>query len=412
MELDETGMGNAGEKRSWRNSTVLGFSLASLFSDASHEMATAVLPLYLQHLGLGASVLGWIEGLADVFGSGAKYWSGIVGQKLIRKKPSVASAYLVTTVCVGAFAFAATAVPFVLLRMTAWAARGFRGPLRDALMAEAVDPSQYGKAYGLERAGDMAGAVAGPLLAALFLALGLRLPVIFLITLVPGLGAVLAVVFLVHEPRRAAETARVRVSRPSLPGAYWGFLGAVLLFGMGDFSRTFLILEAARRLPSSSGLAYFSIPVLLYVFHNAVSGLATLPAGVLTDRWSHGRTLLLGYGIGVLFNVGLAVLSPSLWMLLPLFLLSGVYIAIEETVEKATAAKMIQEDARAYALGLLATSNAVGDLVSSVLTGWLLDHFGRTWAYGVAAGFTAAGFLGMAAFVAQNGRGRAKGVAP
>lgn len=216
MTLDPRAEDSCDEKRSWRNSAVYGFSLASFLSDSSHEMATAVLPLYLQHLGLGASVLGWIEGLADVFASGAKYWSGLMGQRLERKKPSVASAYLVTTLCVGAFAFAASALPFVLLRMAAWAARGFRGPLRDALMAEAVEPSQYGKAYGLERAGDMAGAVAGPLLAALFVALGLNLPVIFLITLVPGLGAVLAVVFLVHEPRHEAEAAKVKVLRPSL----------------------------------------------------------------------------------------------------------------------------------------------------------------------------------------------------
>ncbi|MGC8722827.1 MAG: hypothetical protein ACP5VF_03020, partial [Acidobacteriota bacterium] len=82
-----------------------------------------------------------------------------------------------------------------------------------------------------------------------------------------------------------------------------------------------------------------------------------------------------------------------------------VYLrAIEETVEKATAAKMIPVEARAYALGLLATANAVGDLSSSVLTGWLLDHAGRVWAYGVAAAFTGAGFLALLAFTLTHGR--------
>lgn len=381
----------------WNYRTVRGFSLASFFSDASHEMATAVLPLYLQHLGLGASVLGWVEGLSDVFASAAKYWAGVAGQRMDRRKGWVALGYLATTLCVGAFAFAASAVPFVVLRTVAWIGRGFRGPLRDALLAEAVDPSAYGKAYGLERAGDMAGAVAGPLLAALLLGLSFDLPAVFLITVIPGLLAVLSVLLLVEE-RGSRKRGRARLSRPPLPLPFWLFLGAVFLFGLGDYSRTFLIFEAARRLPPGGGLL-LSVPVLLYVFHNAVSGLFTVPAGHLADRASPGFALLLGYGLGVLFNLGMAFLPGWLGLLVPLFLLSGVYIAVEETVEKATAARMIGEEARTYALGLLATANALGDLLSSVLTGWLLDHAGRAFAYGAAAAFTGAGFIAMAAFV-------------
>lgn len=384
---------------SWRNTTVTGFSLASFLSDSSHEMATAVLPLYLKNLGLGASVLGVIEGVADVTGSAAKWAAGSVGQRAQHRKALTAWAYAVTTVCVASFAFVTKALPFLILRAIAWAARGFRGPLRDTLMAESVDPAHYGKAYGLERAGDMAGAVVGPLVAVGLLALGTSLPGIFLWTLVPGFGAALVVALLVRERPHPVEAARARPLRPSLPGRYWAFLGAVLLFGMGDFSRTFLIFEASSRIPGHWTPAMLSVPVLLYVGHNLVSGLSTVPAGALTDRWSYGRTLLLGYGLGLAFNLGLAFLPASLAVLVPLFVVSGVYIAIEETVEKATAAKMISEDARSYALGMLATANAVGDLVSSLLTGFLLDHAGRAVAYGTAAFFSAAGSLALAAVV-------------
>lgn len=387
-----------GPTRSWRNSTVVGFSLASLFSDASHEMATAVLPLYLRHLGLGAEVLGLIEGVADLSGSSAKWLSGAAGQRLRRKKALAAAGYAVTTVCVGAFSLVTRVVPFLILRTIAWAARGFRGPLRDTLMADSVDPASYGKAYGLERAGDMIGAVIGPLAAVGLLALGTSLPRIFLWTLLPGFGAALAVVLLVRD-QPGDDDARARPLRPALPGRYWAFLGAVVLFGMGDFSRTFLIFEAASRLPAGAAPALLSIPVLLYVGHNMVSGLATFPAGALTDRWPYGRTLLLGYVLGLGFNLGLALLPRGIGWLIPLFVVSGVYIAIEETVEKATAARMIPAAARSYALGMLATANAVGDLVSSLLTGFLLDHGGRAWAYGTAAVFSAAGVVALAAVI-------------
>src|SRR6267154_367664 len=53
------------EKQSWLNRTVLGVGLTSLFSDWSHETATAVLPAFLAAIGAGPVWLGAIEGIAD-----------------------------------------------------------------------------------------------------------------------------------------------------------------------------------------------------------------------------------------------------------------------------------------------------------------------------------------------------------
>jgi hypothetical protein len=52
-----------------------------------------------------------------------------------------------------------------VLRAGAWAARGLRVPARNALLADIVPASVYGRAYGFERAMDNLGAIAGPLLA-------------------------------------------------------------------------------------------------------------------------------------------------------------------------------------------------------------------------------------------------------
>jgi hypothetical protein len=50
---------------SWLNRTTLGIGLTSLFSDWSHEIATAILPAFLASLGTGPGWLGAIEGTAD-----------------------------------------------------------------------------------------------------------------------------------------------------------------------------------------------------------------------------------------------------------------------------------------------------------------------------------------------------------
>ena len=58
-------MPEAAEKQTWLNRTVLGVGLTSLFSDWSHETATAVLPAFLAMIGAGPAWLGAIEGLAS-----------------------------------------------------------------------------------------------------------------------------------------------------------------------------------------------------------------------------------------------------------------------------------------------------------------------------------------------------------
>ena len=53
------------KKAPWLNRTVLGVGLASLFSDWSHEIATAAMPAFLATLGVAAAWLGIIEGVSD-----------------------------------------------------------------------------------------------------------------------------------------------------------------------------------------------------------------------------------------------------------------------------------------------------------------------------------------------------------
>src|SRR5712691_7612243 len=74
-------------KQSWLNRTVLGVGLTSLFSDWSHETATAVLPAFLAAIGAGPAWLGAIEGIADGLSSFAKLASGHYTDRLKHRKP-------------------------------------------------------------------------------------------------------------------------------------------------------------------------------------------------------------------------------------------------------------------------------------------------------------------------------------
>jgi hypothetical protein len=98
------------------NRTVAAFGVTSLLSDAGHEMATSVLPIHLARLGLGATALGVVEGIADAAAGLAKLAGGVAGQRIARKKPWTSAGYAVTAVCTSALGFASTVPGFVALR--------------------------------------------------------------------------------------------------------------------------------------------------------------------------------------------------------------------------------------------------------------------------------------------------------
>lgn len=354
----------------WITRSVVGIILATFFSDFGHEIATAILPLYLGSLGYGAAALGVMEGVADLLMGVSRVAGGFVGHHTEHKRPLAAFGYLATTLGTASMALVSSAAGLVGLRAFAWAGRGFRSPLRDFILADAVEPTHFGRAYGLERAGDMLGAVVGPLTAALLVALGIGYRSILLVTLGPGLVAAWAMYFLTHERETTADGAQ---ARGALPASFRPFLVAVGVFGLGDFSRTFLVLLVARAL-GAQGYGGLSIAVLVYALHNLVSAAVAYPVGRWGDRIPQLRVLQLGYLLGVSTNVIRAARSGSVVWLVVATVLSGTYIAVEETMEKAAAAEFLPRDVRSLGMGWLAAVNAAGDMASSVAVGVLLDQ--------------------------------------
>jgi MFS family permease len=390
----------------WITRTVMGIILATFFSDVSHEMATAVLPLYLATIGLGPAALGITEGVADFLFSISKLAGGIVGHHVRKKRPLTAAGYLLTTVATAAMGVVDRLALLASLRGAAWLGRGFRSPLRDYLLADAVEPTHFGRAYGLERAGDMLGAVIGPLIATILVWGGFHFQSIIRWTILPGLLAA-GCMFLLVRDRGQHVTTVLRGStkhQTRLPRGFWIFLGGVFIFGIGDFSRTFLIWIAARALGEGfhSGSGTISIAVLLYTLHNLVSAVAAYPIGRWGDRASKINLLAGGYWIGVGTNVLLAFFGSSLHWLLLVIALSGTYIAAEETLEKAAAAELLPRDLRSLGFGALAFANALGDVLASLYVGFLLQKGQFTLAFGTAATFGLLGAVWMLWFARKH----------
>jgi MFS family permease len=378
----------------WLNRTVLGVGLASLFSDWSHETATAVMPAFLATLGASAAWLGLIEGISDGVASFAKMGSGYYTDKLQRRKPIAVAGYLVTAMGTAAFGLATAAWHVLLARSVAWLGRGVRTPVRKALLAAAVDRSAYGRAFGFERMMDTMGAIVGPATAFFLLRVfHHHYPGLFAATLVPGLMAAGVMAFLVKERERKPVShisfgERLRL----LSARYKQFLVAAGLFGAGGFSHTMLILLAAQKLTPRFGAAKAaSVAVALYTVHNIFYGAFSYIGGWLGDRFAKKWLLAIGYAFGVMMALCIIAIPATLWSLSLIFVLGGMSVALEETLEDSYCAELVEEKHQGMAFGVLATVNGIGDFLSSIIVGLLWAWVGTTVAFAYSAVLFAVG---------------------
>jgi MFS family permease len=359
----------------WLNRTVLGVGVTSLFSDWSHEIATAILPAFLATIGAGPAWLGAIEGIADGLSSFAKLSSGHYTDQLKRRKPLAVFGYAFTALATASFAFATHTYHVLFGRAAAWLGRGVRSPAKKALLAADVAPGAYGRAFGLERLMDTVGAIAGPLTALWLLNVtNHNYRAVFLWTLLPGMIAVLSFWLLVRErPFEARKKVTFLAGLRSLPGNFRKFLLGVGVFGSGDFSHTLLILYASRMLTPAHGAARAaSLAVGLYTLHNVFYAASAYLSGWISDIVPHRKAILAsGYALAGVTAIFLTTTPASIWLLGGLFVLAGIYVGTEEALEDSLAAELIPREQHGMAFGTLAAVNAVGDFLSSLVVGFL-----------------------------------------
>jgi MFS family permease len=372
----------------WLNRAVLGIGLASLFSDWSHEIATTVLPAFLASMGAAPAWLGVIEGVADGLSGFAKMASGFYTDKLQCRKPIAVAGYLVTALGTASFGLATAAWHILISRSLAWLGRGVRTPVRKALLAAAITKETYGRAFGFERMMDTIGAIAGPATALVLLtALKHNYRHVFLLTLIPGVCAAGLIAFFVREKERKPVShisfgERLRL----LPQPYRKFLVAVGIFGAGDFAPTLLILLATQKLTPALGPAKAaSVAVGFYVLRNIYYAGFAYVAGWLADRFKKQHVLASGYALAAVMAVLIVAVPMTVGLLAIIFILGGMYVAIEETLEDSFCAELVGGEQHGMAFGVLATVNGIGDFLSSIIVGVLWTAAGTSVAFGYSA---------------------------
>jgi MFS family permease len=252
-----------------------------------------------------------------------------------------------------------------------------------------VDAANRGRAFGLEGVGDNAGACVGPLLAIMLLMVyHLPIRVIFYLAVIPGLLAFLMVLFVEEKRTGPAMKSKMNIRLQPLPKAYWKYLLATSLFGLGNSSNAFLILET-----KDIG-ATLTTTILIYAGFNLVAALISYPAGSLSDRFGRRRLLAIAMAIFLVTYLGFAA-ARNVWFIGLFFLLYGLHQGVFRAVGKALASDYVSESRHATAIGWYNTSVGASGLLASLIAGWLWDHVGHTAVFFFGAAFAVMGIAAL-----------------
>ena len=362
---------------------IYAFGLTSFLNDTASEMAYWVLPAFLASIGAGAAQLGIIEGIAESVASFAQLFSGYLADKVSHRKPIVVGGYFVANAVKPLLALVSSWWQILGIRFADRFAKGVRGTARDVMVAESVDKSKIGSAYGLIQAMDSAGAIVGPLLAlAVIGRFGMR--GVFAWAAIPGALCVIVAWLGIREqfvegrassPVNAERSSAVSSSLaksewlPNLPVGFYYVLAVVTMFSLGNSSDMFLVLRAGN-----IGIPASRAPLLGLVF-NIMFTLVSWPAGKFSDRFSRSAIAAAGYLVFaiVYFVFALAPSQLAIWLAMAFY---GLFYALTNAVLKALIVESVDTGVRGRALGIYSFCISVTTLLSSVITGALWKIYG------------------------------------
>ncbi len=368
---------------------VLKLGLVSFLTDLSSEMIFSVFAIFFTTIaGASAALLGLVEGLADLSASSLNYYAGWLSDRTGKRKIFVMAGYGFSTLAKVILLVSSSITGLTVFRVIERLGKGFRGPPRDAWLSAVADKANRGYAFGVHKALDKSGAVLGPLVAYGLLSWmgegASTYLILFWVALVPAVLAVVALSLVKDQPVLVRARESMLQTWRSLSPPFKRYLISAGLFSLAYFSFGFLMLRA-----HSVG---FSVKdtVLLYAMFNVACVIAAPLIGKLGDRVGRPKMIMLGYGVYLVMSLDFAFASTQ-WEIVVLFLLYGVFYAIDEAQNKAFIVDL-EAERRASAIGLYNFVTGAIYLPASLIAGAL-------WILNPASAFLLAAGLALAALV-------------
>lgn len=358
-------------------------TFSSLFSDISTEMLYPVLPIFItQVLHQSPAIIGVIEGVATASQYIVQGFSGWLADRFQNKKSVALVGYALAAIAKPFIGFSTIWQHVLLARFTDRLGSGTRSAPRDALIAGSAAENSRGKAFGLEGIGDNLGAFFGPLITVVLLyRIHENLRSVFYLAFIPGIIAFILILFVKEKKSAQTEDVVFHFSLKAFPTSYWKYIFITALFGLGNSSNSFLILQA-----KNIGIPLLTT-ILIYAGFNLIAALSSYPAGTLSDTWGRKTLLLFGFGIYAITYLGFGA-SHNVITIGFLFLFYGIFSGMYRAVGKAFATDNIAPELRATAIGIFSTVIGLSGLAANLIAGQLWVTVSPTAAFYTGAFFS------------------------
>jgi MFS family permease len=323
------------------------------------SMVTSILPIYIVYsLHQGVDKLGFVVATATFISYAFRVLFGYLSDKLGVVKPFVVAGYALSAITKPLLYFSSSWQSVAMLRGLERIGKAIRSATKDSLIS-AYSNGKSGKTFGFHKTMDIAGELLGSIIVfSVLFYIGQSQEIfknIFLATLIPGVLAVIIVIFFVEDAPYKYKKREFNLEQDYhlLPilFIYFGFIFFI-------FNDSFFLIKAKE-----AGFETKYIP-LFVVLLNLTQTIFSYLIGLSIDKFGAKKILFISFIFGMLAIVGL-----YFNFIIISFIFLGVFVVSSLNAIRAYISKEAFNKATIYGIFYagVAIFGALGALVSGIL---------------------------------------------
>jgi len=351
------------------NKNIIALGFVSFFTDMASAMVTTILPLYIVYiLHDGVDKLGIIVAVATFVSYFFRIIFGIMSDKYKIVKPFVVIGYVISVIAKPLLAFATTWQSVAFLRGLERTGKAVRSATKDRLISFYAG-NKSGRSFGFHKMLDIAGEMSGAIIVFFILKYidqnSEIFKNIFLSTIIPGIIAVIIVIFFVKDvPYKEKEKQKFDLSKDKklLPMLFIYF-GVVFFM----FSNEYFIIKAKE-----AGFSFAYIP-LLVILLNFTQTITSYYFGVLIDKIGYNKIIGFSF-LSALFSL----ISLFFDFIIVGFVFLGLFLVSSLNAFRSYISDNAINKASIY--GIFYGGIAISSSIGAVIIGEIWHRFSETYA--------------------------------